>query len=61
VPNFYKLECHRYDFSGYNILVDQPLDVRDGCLHLTDRPGLGIELNRETLEKYEVSGADAAK
>ncbi len=60
VPNFYKLECHRYDFSGYNILVDQPLDVRDGCLHLTDRPGLGIELNRETLEKYEVTGAGTA-
>ena len=60
VPNFYKLECHRYDFSGYNILVDQPLDVRNGCLHLTDRPGLGIELNRETLEKYEVTGAGAA-
>jgi len=60
VPNFYKLECHRYDFSGYNILVDQPLDVREGCLHLTDRPGLGIELNRETLEKYEVAGAATA-
>lgn len=60
VPNFYKLECHRYDFSGYNILVDQPLDVRDGCLYLTDRPGLGIELNRETLEKYEVTGAATA-
>lgn len=60
VPNFYKLECHRYDFSGYNILVDQPLDVREGCLHLTDRPGLGIELNRETLEKYEVTGAETA-
>lgn len=60
VPNFYKLECHRYDFSGYNILVDQPLDVREGCLHLTDRPGLGIELNRETLEKYEVTGAATA-
>jgi galactonate dehydratase len=60
VPNFYKLECHRYDFSGYNILVDQPLDVRDGCLHLTDRPGLGIELNRETLKKYEVTGASTA-
>lgn len=60
VPNFYKLECHRYDFSGYNILVDQPLDVREGCLHLTDRPGLGIELNRETLEKYEVTGVETA-
>jgi len=60
VPNFYKLECHRYDFSGYNILIDQPLDVRDGCLHLTDRPGLGIEMNLETLEKYAVKGAATA-
>jgi galactonate dehydratase len=60
VPNFYKLEVHRYDLSGYNILLDAPLDVRQGCLYLTDRPGLGIELNLDTLRKYEVTGADTA-
>jgi galactonate dehydratase len=53
VPNFYKLECHRYDFSGYDLLVDEPLDVREGFLHLTDRPGLGVNLVPKVLQEYE--------
>lgn len=60
VPNFYKLEVHRYDLSGYNLLIDHPLDVREGCLYVPDRPGLGIELNLETLQKYEVPPEQAA-
>ena len=54
VPNFYKLECHRYDFSGYDLLVDEPLVVREGYLHLNDRPGLGVNLVPEVLQEYEV-------
>jgi L-alanine-DL-glutamate epimerase-like enolase superfamily enzyme len=54
VPNFYKLECHRYHFSGYDLLVDEPLDVREGFLHLTGRPGLGVNLVPEVLNEYEV-------
>lgn len=53
VPNFYKLEVHRYDLSGYNILIDEPLDVRNGHLHIPDRPGLGVELDPEALSRYE--------
>lgn len=61
VPNFYKLEVHRYDLSSYNILLDHPLDVRHGHLFVpADRPGLGIELNLETLQQYEVSSDNAA-
>lgn len=60
VPNFYKLEVHRYDLSGYNILVDQPLDVRQGCLYVPERPGLGVELNLDTLRTYEATPETAA-
>lgn len=61
VPNFYKLEVHRYTLSGYNILIDQPLDVRQGCLYVPEkRPGLGVELNLDTLRTYEVAPEDAA-
>jgi galactonate dehydratase len=61
VPNFYKLECSRYDFSPYNVLIDEPLDVRQGHLHLSDRPGLGVELLPEALERFETSPEDAGK
>ncbi|MCB9151237.1 MAG: mandelate racemase/muconate lactonizing enzyme family protein [Caldilineaceae bacterium] len=60
VPNFYKLEVHRYDLSGYNILIDQPLDVREGCVYVSERPGLGFEMNMDTLQKYETTPENAA-
>ncbi len=60
VPNFYKLEVHRYDLSGYNILIDRPLDVRSGCLYVPDRPGLGVELNMDALKAYETTPDDAS-
>lgn len=59
VPNFYKLEVFRYDLSGYNPLIDRPLDVREGHLHLTDRPGLGVDLLPEALREYEAKSKEA--
>ena len=56
IPNFYKLETIRYDLSGYNCLMDRPLDIRDGNLYLTDQPGLGLNLDEEFLLKHTVPG-----
>lgn len=61
VPNFYKLEVHRHDLSGYNLLIDHPLDVRAGHLHVPNRPGLGINLLPDALREYEVAPEDATK
>ena len=33
VPNFYKLETNKYDLSGYDMMIDHPLDVRNGDLY----------------------------
>ncbi|MCZ6636428.1 MAG: mandelate racemase/muconate lactonizing enzyme family protein [bacterium] len=55
VPNFYKLETSRAKLNGYDVLMDHPLDVRDGHLHLSDRPGLGIELNIEYLREKAIA------
>ena len=35
-------------------LVETPLTMGNGVLKLSDAPGLGIELNMDTVEKYEV-------
>ena len=56
IPNFYKLETIRYDLSGYNCLMDRPLDIRDGNLYLPDEPGLGLNLDEEFLIKHTVPG-----
>ncbi len=61
-PNFYKLETSRYDLSGYNVFIDNPLDIRNGDLYIDpDAPGLGINLDPDFLASHEVTGADTAK
>lgn len=44
-----------YDRSAHPFrqqLVSQPLGIRDGVVDIPDGPGLGIEVNMETIEKY---------
>ena len=55
VPNFYKLETSRAKLNAYDVLIDPPLDVRDGHLHLSDRPGLGIEMNVDYLRSKAIA------
>lgn len=54
VPNFYKLETSRYDLSGYDVMIDHPLDIREGDLYVSDRPGIGVNLDPEWLAAHEV-------
>tara|TARA_B100000745_G_scaffold68921_2_gene41070 strand:- start:1085 stop:2269 length:1185 start_codon:yes stop_codon:yes gene_type:complete len=56
IPNFYKLETMRYELSGYNPLIDIPLDIRKGHLYLSEKPGLGINLDEEFLKAHAVPG-----
>ena len=37
-----------------DILFADPLLLKDGCLEVPNRPGLGIELNEKAVEKYRV-------
>jgi galactonate dehydratase len=56
VPNFYRVETARYDLSGYNRFIQTPLDNSNGRLHLTDAPGLGLEMNMDFLRANIVDG-----
>jgi len=58
VPNFYKLETSRYDLSGYNVMVDYPLEISEGNLSVSDRPGLGVNLDPEWLAAHEIDPND---
>jgi galactonate dehydratase len=55
-PNFYRVETHRWDLSKYNKLIDAPLDNSGGTYKFTGKPGLGIEMNKETLKAQVVEG-----
>jgi L-alanine-DL-glutamate epimerase-like enolase superfamily enzyme len=37
--------------------VTEPLTIdAEGYVHVTDKPGLGVELNEEIVERYRTSG-----
>ena len=53
IPNFLVLEWHWLERPHWHelVLADPPL-IQNGEIILTDRPGLGVELNLEAAEKY---------
>ncbi len=52
VPNFYKLEFNHAALDVHNRIISEPLDIRDGTLHLSGTPGLGVELDEEYLDAH---------
>jgi galactonate dehydratase len=46
-PNFYRLETANQDLSSYDRFIEAPLDNSDGALKLSDKPGLGIDINMD--------------
>lgn len=53
VPNFLVLEWHWLERPHWHNLVrvEQPL-IQDGCIRLTDAPGLGVELDEIAAERF---------
>lgn len=53
VPNFLVLEWHWLERPHWHdlVLADPPL-IQEGYIALSDRPGLGVELNLEAAERH---------
>ena len=56
VPNFYRIETGSFDLEPYNRFLTEPLDNTGGRLHLSRRPGLGIELDVDHLRSAVLDG-----
>jgi L-alanine-DL-glutamate epimerase-like enolase superfamily enzyme len=41
-----------HSLKNYNSVITEPLDVRDGHLHLPDKPGLGYELDHDFIASH---------
>ena len=52
VPNFYRVGYTSAYRDLYDKLITPPLDIRDGYLYLSDRPGLGVELDLDYIEAH---------
>ena len=52
IPNFYRQEFMVNDVPWRDLAITHPLDVAGGCLRLSDRPGLGVDLVDEVLAAH---------
>lgn len=52
IPNFFRQEFMLTDVEWRDRVIDHPMDVREGYLYLSDRPGLGVDLVEEEMEKH---------
>ena len=56
VPNHYRVETWRAKLNAYDVMIDHPLDIRGDKIYLSDRPGLGIELDKDYMRAHVVEG-----
>ncbi len=52
IQNFLMLESIYKSRDFFDVIVKEPFDWEDGYLKPPDRPGIGIELNEESLEAH---------
>ena len=55
MPNGVTVEIDRMNNPFVDELLQRPLEVVDGEIALGDRPGLGIELNWEVIERTRLA------
>ena len=54
IPHGVTVEVDQTGTPSIDELLNEPLRIEDGLLHLSDRPGLGIELNQATVDRLAV-------
>ncbi|WP_316819977.1 mandelate racemase/muconate lactonizing enzyme family protein [Pedobacter gandavensis] len=54
IPNFFRQEFMFNDVPWRDTVITHPIQemIKDGHLHLSDRPGLGVDLVEEEMEKH---------
>ena len=58
LPNFLYLETMSADVSWRADITDEDLRVEDGCMLISERPGLGIELRLDEIAKHPYQPRD---
>lgn len=54
IPNFMILEFQLGDVPWRDEILEAPISIKDGHIEVPDRPGIGVEVNREELQKHVV-------
>ena len=57
IPNFLVIEFHWTRRAYWMTIIQEKVDiVQDGYVALTDRPGIGVELDEEVAREYQYPG-----
>jgi galactonate dehydratase len=57
VPNFLVLEWHWNERPYWSTIIQEKDDIiKNGYIDLTDRPGIGVELDEEVAQQYQFPG-----
>ena len=56
VPNHYRVETNKAKLNAYDLYIDHPLDIRGDKIYLSERPGLGIELDKDYMRAHVIEG-----
>ncbi|MEZ4706834.1 MAG: mandelate racemase/muconate lactonizing enzyme family protein [Caldilineaceae bacterium] len=57
VPNFMVLEFHWLHRDYWSTIIQEKEDIiKEGYIHLSDRPGIGVELDEEVGRQYQYPG-----
>lgn len=51
IPNYVLMESHTTT-DVYNDIVDQPVERQGGYIIVSDRPGIGLEIDESKLDRY---------
>ena len=54
IPYFSGPTKGEYAFEHEPTVIRKPYPIVDGVIHISDEPGLGIELDRESLRKFTI-------
>ncbi len=52
IPNFTVLEYQWADVPWRDSILDEPIRIKDGCIEVPDKPGIGVEINKDELQKH---------
>jgi L-alanine-DL-glutamate epimerase-like enolase superfamily enzyme len=57
VPNFLVLEYHWLHRSYWTTIIQEKTDIiKDGYIQISDRPGIGVELDEAVAREYQWPG-----
>jgi L-alanine-DL-glutamate epimerase-like enolase superfamily enzyme len=56
IPNFLVLEFHWFNRDYWKTITDGGEIIEDGRIKMTDKPGIGLELNYDVAQQYQYPG-----